>query len=159
MVPTTIPSYYQYWGKARKNDDNSHDFHLLPYHCLDVAAVGYTFLTSNAHMKERLSHILSCKPEQTIQFIAFFLAIHDLGKYSESFQKLVPEVWEQLGGTDNRKSSVNLRHDSLGYLLWDSGVWQDSISHEFLEIMGGEDADIWQYLLSPCARAVFAPLS
>ncbi len=28
--------YYQYWGKA----DGEGNYHLLPYHCLDVAAVG-----------------------------------------------------------------------------------------------------------------------
>ena len=28
--------YYQYWGKASKEDNS---YHLLPYHCLDVAAV------------------------------------------------------------------------------------------------------------------------
>jgi len=35
------PLYYKYWGKARKKEDGSgFDYHLLPYHCLDVAAVG-----------------------------------------------------------------------------------------------------------------------
>lgn len=50
------PIYYKYWGKARKrnasplnplsksgegdNDDIGYDYHLLVYHCLDVAAVG-----------------------------------------------------------------------------------------------------------------------
>jgi CRISPR-associated endonuclease/helicase Cas3 len=33
-------SYYQYWGKARKTADGKWEYHLLPYHCLDVAAVG-----------------------------------------------------------------------------------------------------------------------
>jgi hypothetical protein len=33
--------YYEYWGKAKKKEDGSgYDYHLLPYHCLDVAAVG-----------------------------------------------------------------------------------------------------------------------
>ncbi|MFH2046688.1 MAG: HD domain-containing protein [Pseudomonadota bacterium] len=31
-------SYYRYWGKTR--DDGS--YHLLPYHCLDVAAIGWS---------------------------------------------------------------------------------------------------------------------
>lgn len=30
-------SYFQYWGKAEKDGPG---YHLLPYHCLDVAAVG-----------------------------------------------------------------------------------------------------------------------
>ena len=31
---------YKYWGKARKKEDGKYDYHLLVYHCLDVAAVG-----------------------------------------------------------------------------------------------------------------------
>jgi CRISPR-associated endonuclease/helicase Cas3 len=32
---------FKYWGKARKKEDGTgYDYHLLPYHCLDVAAVG-----------------------------------------------------------------------------------------------------------------------
>ena len=35
------PLYYQYWGKARNKEVGpGYDWHLLPYHCLDVAAVG-----------------------------------------------------------------------------------------------------------------------
>ncbi len=32
--------YYKYWGKARRSEDGKWEYHLLPYHCLDVAAVG-----------------------------------------------------------------------------------------------------------------------
>lgn len=37
----TDKRYYKYWGKAGKEDGS---YHLLPYHCLDVAAVGYVLL-------------------------------------------------------------------------------------------------------------------
>lgn len=33
---TETPTYYRYWGKA---DRDGVGYHLLPYHCLDVAAV------------------------------------------------------------------------------------------------------------------------
>lgn len=36
----SIPTYFRYWGKAEKDGDR---YHLLPYHCLDVAAVGVCF--------------------------------------------------------------------------------------------------------------------
>jgi CRISPR-associated endonuclease/helicase Cas3 len=29
-------TYFKYWGKAEKDGDG---YHLLPYHCLDLAAV------------------------------------------------------------------------------------------------------------------------
>ncbi len=38
-------SIYRYWGKAKKDHDGEGaDYHLLPYHCLDVAAVGWHLL-------------------------------------------------------------------------------------------------------------------
>nr|WP_317618710.1 HD domain-containing protein [Dickeya oryzae] len=32
--------YFHYWGKAQSSSENENDapYHLLPYHCLDVAA-------------------------------------------------------------------------------------------------------------------------
>jgi len=32
----SFPEYYRYWGKADKDDLTR--YHLLPFHCLDVAA-------------------------------------------------------------------------------------------------------------------------
>lgn len=34
-----MPNYFRYWGKARKECEEGVPYHLLPYHCLDVAAV------------------------------------------------------------------------------------------------------------------------
>ncbi len=31
--------YYKYWGKAKPEAGDGPAYHLLPYHCLDVAAV------------------------------------------------------------------------------------------------------------------------
>jgi CRISPR-associated endonuclease/helicase Cas3 len=38
-----IKIYYNFWGKAGVNGD----YHCLPYHCLDVAAVGHILLVRN----------------------------------------------------------------------------------------------------------------
>ncbi len=35
MKESELKSYYRYWGKAEKDGPG---YHLLPYHCLDVAA-------------------------------------------------------------------------------------------------------------------------
>ena len=40
------PSFYRYWGKARPFDDSAAAYHLLPYHCLDVAAVATAYLVA-----------------------------------------------------------------------------------------------------------------
>lgn len=36
MKEPELKSYYRYWGKAEKEGIR---YHLLPYHCLDVAVV------------------------------------------------------------------------------------------------------------------------
>jgi CRISPR-associated endonuclease/helicase Cas3 len=51
-VVITIPSYFQYWGKARPGDDSLGAYHLLPYHCLDVAAVGVSYLRQSPVLLE-----------------------------------------------------------------------------------------------------------
>jgi len=39
-VNNSIPDYFKYWGKAEKAEEGKPArYHLLPYHCLDVAAV------------------------------------------------------------------------------------------------------------------------
>ncbi|MEW6095573.1 MAG: HD domain-containing protein [bacterium] len=35
---------YRYWGKASSSEESKPAYHLLPYHCLDVAAVGWVWL-------------------------------------------------------------------------------------------------------------------
>ena len=35
--------YFKYWGKTDRDDPAK--YHLLPFHCLDVAAVGWVFPT------------------------------------------------------------------------------------------------------------------
>ncbi|MGW6163671.1 HD domain-containing protein, partial [Bacillus altitudinis] len=44
-----IPDYMRYWGKAKRVDlpGESDDYHLLAYHCLDVAACGYQMVIDN----------------------------------------------------------------------------------------------------------------
>ena len=48
------PLYYRYWGKTAEGGG----YHLLPYHCLDVAAVGEVFLRPNGYVSRRLAQLL-----------------------------------------------------------------------------------------------------
>ncbi|QXP87028.1 HD domain-containing protein [Methylococcus capsulatus] len=40
MADRNQHAYFRYWSKARKEGEPGAPYHLLPYHCLDVAAVG-----------------------------------------------------------------------------------------------------------------------
>ena len=106
--------YYRYWGKTDKGEG----YHPLAYHSLDVAAVGSVFLASHKDMLEEISAMAGFESSDRFQkWFTFFLSLHDLGKFSESFQNLNPDIFFRL---QNRKSEMTYgtRHDTLGWILW-----------------------------------------
>ena len=92
----TWQSYYRYWGKAAKAEDGISACHLLPYHSLDVAAVGQALLEQNPGLRKQLAVLAGMDETSFSHWMVFFLALHDLGKFSDSFQNLCPELLEKL---------------------------------------------------------------
>lgn len=107
-------SYYKYWGKASKEDGS---YHLLPFHCLDVAAVGHVLLQNNPVYLSHFQRLTGLNGKQLIAWFTFLLALHDLGKFADSFQNLRPDILKHLQGRKSDRS-YGLRHDSLGWILW-----------------------------------------
>jgi len=57
--------YFNYWGKTlRQQNQFSTNYHLLPYHCLDVAAVGQAILCTNTALKRDLASFLELTEDQ-----------------------------------------------------------------------------------------------
>lgn len=106
--------YYRYWGKTEKDGKR---YHLLPYHCLDVAAVGWLLLNPSKPLCRRLARQLEIEPEFLQRLVVFFLGLHDIGKFAVAFQGLVPGLSPDLIRSNDRKKYTE-RHDSLGYGLW-----------------------------------------
>ncbi len=112
--------YFKYWGKADKSKlDKS--YHLLAYHCLDVAAVGKTLLAENRTVTKDLAEFLELTPLQVQSLLVFFLVFHDLGKFASAFQQLFSSC------DDGRLLKVehcyqydgkNFRHDRMGLYFW-----------------------------------------
>ena len=117
MTTDMNASYYKYWGKARKRDDGTYDYHLLVYHCLDVAAVGSELLKMNPTLLPALLEAAVVLKIDVRTMIMLLLSIHDFGKFSPTFQSKIPEVQYQLQGNNRGKPSP-VRHDALGLLLW-----------------------------------------
>ncbi|WP_279152572.1 CRISPR-associated helicase Cas3' [Photobacterium iliopiscarium] len=107
-------SYYDYWGKTDKSDP-SH-YHLLPYHSLDVAAVGQQLLSTDAILTRELSQLLDINEEQLSTLVVFFIALHDLGKFTSAFQALSPKNTEF---SANQYDASTAKHDRLGVYFWD----------------------------------------
>ena len=110
---------FGYWGKARPVEAGA-DLHLLPYHSLDVAAVGVGYLRHQPALRDWLGQRLGTLDEQVLcDWLAFWLALHDLGKFSISFQGQRADLVERL--QNEAPSSLGLhgvRHDSLGFACW-----------------------------------------
>lgn len=85
-----IPAYYSYWGKA--SEDGT--YHLLPYHCLDVAAVAEAWLDTSPGIRKLLLETNDMSPEQMKAWVLFFVALHDYGKLDIRFQLKAPKVVE-----------------------------------------------------------------
>ncbi|WP_292427908.1 CRISPR-associated helicase Cas3', partial [Methanoregula sp.] len=114
---------FLYWGKTSKEPDVAPcRFHLLPYHCLDVAAVGEFLLNSDPYLCTSFGSGKIVNPASLIPLICYHLALHDIGKFSERFQSLVPDLYDQL---QKRKpvSPYSIHHGELGYYIWLNEVW------------------------------------
>lgn len=122
------PLYYKYWGKAKKKEDGSgYEWHLLPYHCLDVAAVGRMWLEDDKPLKSRIAYSIGVDVDDKKLYgiICFFLTLHDLGKFDIRFESKVPEIrdtiWKEIDLNDLQLSSAEITgfdHGKAGYDLF-----------------------------------------
>ena len=107
-----------YWGKARPGQEAAR-CHLLSHHSLDVAAVGVQALRRQPALRELFARRLGLDCGLIEPWVAFWLSLHDLGKFAESFQGQCPDVFLWLRGRPpNPSKPYTLRHDSLGMLFW-----------------------------------------
>ena len=85
--------YFKYWGKAKPGlDEAGAQYHLLPYHSLDVAAVGYVLLNQDHAYLNHFLRLTGLSKSQFIAWFTFLLALHDIGKFADSFQSLNADV-------------------------------------------------------------------
>ena len=118
-----------YWGKARPDPAScaTARWHLLDQHCLDVAAAGVEALDRLPALRRHLATRLGLTDDALQRWVAFWLTLHDLGKFAESFQSQCPDVFMALRGrAPDPAKPYTLRHDSLGMLFW-KGVLRDRV--------------------------------
>lgn len=112
-------SFFDFWGKTRRGDPGGgDDYHLLCWHSLDVAAMGYRMVEHNIYgLASCLQRLGLTDRQQAGQFFAWLLCWHDIGKFARSFQKLYshPDLKVPNGV---RKNYEKISHSSLGYWLW-----------------------------------------
>jgi CRISPR-associated endonuclease/helicase Cas3 len=106
----------RYWGKAKPQTSSGSQWHPLVYHCLDVAACGRKLLEADTERRRSLARLSSLDEEVLLAWLSFLLAIHDLGKFSDGFQNLRPDLVQALQGRGTRVN-YDERHDTLGWLF------------------------------------------
>ncbi len=133
--------HLRYWGKARLHDDADTEYHLLCYHCLDVAAVGVTLLKRSPALRALLASALPSESDDALRsWFGFCLAIHDLGKFAESFQGQRSDLVERLRGREaDPGRPYAVRHDTLGWLIWDQHLKDRAVDRSWF---GPESEDI-----------------
>ncbi|MCK9342502.1 MAG: CRISPR-associated helicase Cas3' [Massilibacteroides sp.] len=139
----TIPSYLRYWGK-KSRDEYTPAFHLLPYHALDVAAVGTLLLRNDPMLRERLSTI-GLEERDLESLIGFLLAVHDTGKFSTP-------AFQRMGVDFPAENRMRKHHADLGYRLWREHLWRKAIDEGWITLKGGVDADNGWRIIDPLLK-------
>jgi CRISPR-associated endonuclease/helicase Cas3 len=147
------PTYFHYWGKA--GHGAVEEWHPLPFHMLDCAAVCIEMLERDRFLTRRLALAAGLTEEEIRGFLPYLVALHDLGKFADGFQWLRADIASANGF--GRPVSYSLRHDSAGYLLWRKVLVRDERFARWLPATGSSggltDPDTRLDLFSPWLRA------
>ncbi|MDD5048940.1 MAG: CRISPR-associated helicase Cas3' [Methanoregulaceae archaeon] len=143
---------FQYWGKSSK--EAGHHHHLLVYHSLDVAAVANTIISESPLIQNKISDLTGWSKDESIKFVTFWLAIHDLGKFSESFQGLQPELYYTLNGK-NPRLSYPLHHGPLGYRIFDDLIIKKLLDGTLIPIPDGMKKRDLEDIITYCSSSSF----
>lgn len=121
-------SYFRYIGKAQHPADERVPFHLLPYHLLDVAAVGSQVLAAKPELASDLAELLEVSCKELAALLQFGHLMHDLGKMTASFQSIFASQGYTLVSLPEGVSynARQARHDQLGYDVWQLLALPDS---------------------------------
>ena len=132
--------YFKYWGKARPSPGSEVQYHLLPYHCLDVAACHQQLWQVKRGVLLGMAEYLCIKPDRLLGLLGFFATVHDIGKFSFVFQRLQVFDDADLAKVPDREG-MRARHDQIGYLYW---IWW--LNHHLREPKRLEEIGILELL-------------
>jgi CRISPR-associated endonuclease/helicase Cas3 len=133
-----FPSFYRYWGKTQPAEDLCSDaYHLLCYHCLDVAAVAAYWWDHSVALRQRFCCSAPGKENEIRAWVLFFIALHDIGKWDLRFQCKVYAAWVKLHPEDAKlklppyETCRDYDHGAAG-LFWFIEDFQPSVSNSYI---------------------------
>ncbi|MFQ5675835.1 MAG: CRISPR-associated helicase/endonuclease Cas3, partial [bacterium] len=157
MSDQTGRTLYRYWGKASSSDERGTSYHLLAYHCLDVAAVGAAWWKASEVIRSRFITRSGLGEPQVKAWVLFFLTLHDLGKFDVRFQLKAKDValtlWDGFANADPNLPSGYYHGEYSCFWLYDdlSERFDWKPGDAFWEAAAGEE--IWDKWL-PWVQAV-----
>ena len=131
--------YWNYWGKSvgalPPKQENYPGWHLLAWHCLDVAAVACTWWDSSRSIRRSFAAALEVNEgdtqamEELKAWVLFFIALHDFGKFDIRFQWKAHEVtmvlWPEAGWATLKIAEADWKgydHGLAGF-VWLTAEW------------------------------------
>lgn len=122
-------NYLNYWGKTAPHEGGPIQYHPVAYHGLDVAAVLTILIREDPRLASVVQTLSFCDQTTRIPLLQLLAALHDTGKFSESFQNLNKDLFLLLQG---KTSDLRYypRHDSAGYLLFSEYLFDQLFSSE-----------------------------
>jgi CRISPR-associated endonuclease/helicase Cas3 len=127
-------AYYRYWGKAKPVTDAGPAYHLLPFHCLDVAAVAAAWWNQSASLRRQIGNQVQIEADSPVLkgWVLFFIALHDLGKLDIRFQMKAPGALNHLQAINN-PTDLPAVGESKGYYHGEAGYdWFLQEGHFYL---------------------------
>jgi len=138
---------YNNWAKISDFKNAApDDWHLVPYHCLDVGACMQEYLRRHPIVAQRGARILGISPSDLEASLIFLMVLHDLGKFGIPFQRKVfqdvdyrgplvknlvrPDFYEKITG---RKVTLHdsmeaVHHGTSGWVFWKLFVQPELVS-------------------------------
>ena len=108
-----------FWGKAQPQiPDKGPQWHPLPYHCLDVAAVGEVLLAQHRGFGDCLPSLLGMSVDNANHVIRYLLCLHDVGKFAKRFQAKAPTRFPKYFDGNPLDLPRNFDHASGGMRLF-----------------------------------------
>jgi CRISPR-associated endonuclease/helicase Cas3 len=96
---------------------------------------------------EELARAMGWSAEAIRRLFVFYVALHDVGKFAGSFQNLAPELTPRVPGAAQSRLAEPLRHDTLGWLLWQNSGRRSWFGRE-LDENAEEFANIWMRVVT-----------
>ncbi len=128
-----VPDYFRYWGKAEKDCSR---YHLLPYHCLDVAAVTAAWWESSRSIRRSFCSLSGLYEERIKAWMLFFVALHDYGKFDIRFQLRVRSIWQGLYPDSGNYGNMPSGYDCKNYYHGEGGLFW--IMQDYSDVFGIE---------------------